>query len=75
MDQYLLLSIIPHLFYLRLLRVVPGLPGCHTQRNRLDEVLKNAKKAVELYLETLSGRSGGSLSRRAVGLQRLKAVT
>lgn len=29
------------------------LKGCHTQGDTLDEVLKNIKEAVELYLETL----------------------
>jgi predicted RNase H-like HicB family nuclease len=31
----------------------PGLRGCHTQGDSLDEVLKNIKEAVELYIETL----------------------
>jgi len=31
----------------------PELKGCHTQGNTLEEVLKNIKEAVELYLETL----------------------
>ncbi len=29
------------------------LKGCHTQGDTLDEVLKNIKETVELYLETL----------------------
>jgi len=32
----------------------PELKGCHTQGDSLDEVLKNIKEAVELYLETLN---------------------
>ncbi|WP_297057035.1 type II toxin-antitoxin system HicB family antitoxin [Thermosulfurimonas sp.] len=32
----------------------PELKGCHTQGDALDEVLKNIKEAVELYLETLN---------------------
>ena len=32
----------------------PELKGCHTQGDTLDEVLKNIKEAVELYLETLN---------------------
>ena len=31
----------------------PELKGCHSQGETLDEVLKNIKEAVELYLETL----------------------
>ena len=33
---------------------VPALPGCHTQGETMDEVIKNIKEAIELYLETLS---------------------
>jgi len=33
---------------------VPALPGCHTQGDTLEEVRKNIKEAVELYLETLT---------------------
>lgn len=32
----------------------PELNGCHTQGDSLDEVLKNIREAIELYLETLS---------------------
>ncbi len=32
----------------------PGLEGCQTQGDTLEEVLDNAKEAIELYLETLS---------------------
>ena len=32
---------------------VPALKGCHTQGKTRDEALKNAKEAIELYLETL----------------------
>jgi len=33
---------------------VPALPGCHTQGDSLDEVLRNVREAIELYLETLN---------------------
>ena len=32
----------------------PGLKGCHTQGDSIEEVLTNIKEAVKLYLETLS---------------------
>ncbi|MBT3878966.1 MAG: type II toxin-antitoxin system HicB family antitoxin [Candidatus Scalindua sp.] len=32
----------------------PELEGCQTQGDSLEEVLSNIKKAIELYLETLS---------------------
>ncbi len=55
--------------------VVPELPGCHTQGDSLDEVIKNAREAIELYLETLSEEEKKELlRRRVVGLQRVKTV-
>ena len=32
----------------------PELKGCHTQGGSMEEVLRNIKEAIELYLETLS---------------------
>lgn len=32
----------------------PELPGCHTQGDTFDEVVKNIKEAIELYLETIT---------------------
>ena len=55
--------------------IVPELPGCHTQGDSLDEVMRNVREAIELYLETLSEEEKEELlSRRVVGLQRVKAV-
>ena len=55
--------------------IVPELPGCHTQGNSLDEVIRNIREAIELYLETLSEEEKKELlSRRVVGLQRVKVV-
>jgi len=54
---------------------VPALPGCHTQGDSLDEVLRNVREAIELYLETLSEEEKEELvGRRVVGIQRVKAV-
>ncbi len=30
---------------------VPELPGCHTEGDTVEEVMKNIKEAIELYLE------------------------
>jgi|ADurb_Leu_01_Slu_FD_contig_51_1727783_length_541_multi_6_in_0_out_0_2 predicted RNase H-like HicB family nuclease len=35
---------------------VPALPGCVTQGKNLAEAKKNAREAIELYLETLTER-------------------
>ena len=35
--------------------IMPALPGCHTQGDTLAEVMENAKEAIDLYLETLTG--------------------
>ena len=32
---------------------VPALPGCATQGETLEECMRNAKEAIELYLESL----------------------
>jgi antitoxin HicB len=32
---------------------VPALPGCITQGREIEEALKNAKEAIEAYLEAL----------------------
>ena len=55
--------------------IVPELPGCHTQGDSLDEVIKNIREAIELYLETLSEEEKKELlSHRVVGLQRVKTI-
>jgi predicted RNase H-like HicB family nuclease len=33
---------------------VPELPGCHTQANTLDELMKRVREAIEAYLEAES---------------------
>ncbi len=32
---------------------VPVLPGCHTQGDDIEDALKNAREAIECYLESL----------------------
>jgi len=32
---------------------VPSLPVCHTQGDNVEEALKNAREAIECYLESL----------------------
>ena len=39
----------------------PGLEGCQTQGDSIEEVTANIKEAVELYLETLSTEEKQSL--------------
>jgi len=33
---------------------VPALLGCHTQGETIEELMRNVKEAIELYLETLT---------------------
>jgi len=55
--------------------IVPKLPGCHTQGDSLDEVIRNVKGAIELYLETLSEEEKRELmSCRVIGFQRVKVI-
>jgi len=44
----------------------PELKGCHTQGDTLEEVLKNIKEAVELYLETLDEEEKSALGDREI---------
>jgi len=55
--------------------LVPALPGCYTQGDTVDEVMRNVKEAIELYLETLSDEEKEELLRqKVVGVQRVKAI-
>ncbi len=46
--------------------IVPELSGCHTQGDSLNEVIRNIKEAIELYLETLSKEEKNELLSRKV---------
>jgi len=55
---------------------VPELPGCHTQGNTLEEVRKNVKEAIEVYLKTLSKEEKEELLKyrpEFIALQRVRA--
>jgi len=53
--------------------VVPALPGCRTHGETLAEVMKNAKEAITLYLETLTIKEKKNLPKqRFVGVHRVK---
>lgn len=53
---------------------VPALPGCHTQGDKLEELIENIKEAIELYLETLTkDEKKELLQQRVVGIQKVKA--
>jgi predicted RNase H-like HicB family nuclease len=55
--------------------LVPALPGCHTQGDTLEELMKNTKEAIELYTETLSKEEKEDLLRqKVVGIQKVKAL-
>jgi len=51
---------------------VPTLPGCHTQGETIEELMKNVKEAIELYLETLTDEEKEDvLKQKMVGIQRV----
>jgi len=55
--------------------LVPALPGCHTQGETMDDVLRNVKEAIELYLETLSDEEKKELlHQKVIGVQRVKTI-
>ncbi len=54
---------------------VPSLPGCHTQGETLEELMKNVEEAIELYLETLDEEEKSEVLKMAqsvVGLQKVE---
>ena len=53
----------------------PALPGCHTQGDTLEELMTNAKEAIDLYMETLKKEEKKDiLQQRVVGIQKVKAL-
>jgi predicted RNase H-like HicB family nuclease len=55
--------------------VVPALPGCHTQGETLEEVMENAKEAIDLYLESLTAEEKKELLKeKVVGIQKVKVI-
>ena len=55
--------------------LVPALPGCHTQGDTIDEILRNIREAIELYLETLADEEREELlNQRVIGVQRVRAI-
>mgnify|MGYP000571889879 CR=1 FL=1 len=55
--------------------LVPALPGCHTQGDTLQELMKNVKEAIELYLETLTDEEKEEILRqKVIGIQKVKAL-
>jgi predicted RNase H-like HicB family nuclease len=45
---------------------VPDLKGCHTQGDSLEDVIKNIKEAIELYVETLSKKERKQISSKEI---------
>lgn len=44
----------------------PELDGCHSQGDTFEEVVKNIKEAVELYLETLTSKEKKHLLKKEI---------
>jgi len=51
---------------------VPQLPGCVSQGDTLDELIKNMKEAIELYLEVSKDSDEESI--KFVGIQEVEVV-
>jgi predicted RNase H-like HicB family nuclease len=52
---------------------VPALPGCHTQGDTLEELIRNVREAIELYIETLTEEEKRDfLRQKVVGIQKVK---
>ena len=52
--------------------IVPGVPGAHTQAQTLDELQKNLKEVLELWLEESADLKDASP--RFVGLQQIEVA-
>lgn len=58
--------------------IVPSLPGCQSQGETIDELMKNIKEAIELYLETLDKDEKEELLSEKMefaGIQRVEVET
>jgi len=44
---------------------VPSLKGCFSQGDSLDEVLKNIKEAIELYLEDIGNEERNTIAKKS----------
>jgi predicted RNase H-like HicB family nuclease len=54
---------------------VPALPGCHTQGDTLEDLMKNVKEAIDLYMETLTEQEKKDLlKQKVIGIQKVKAL-
>lgn len=47
---------------------VPALPGCYSYADSVEELLKNMKEAIELYLEALAKKHEEPESDSVVGM-------
>jgi len=55
--------------------IVPALPGCHTQGDTLEDLMKNVKEAIALYMETQTEQEKKDLlKQKVVGIQKVKAL-
>lgn len=52
---------------------VPELKGCATQGETIDELIKNVKEAIELYLE-MKGPKDNSHKIKFIGLQQVEVI-
>jgi predicted RNase H-like HicB family nuclease len=53
--------------------IVPDIPGAHTQGETLDELYKNLKEVIELYLEEMNQDEINSLP-QFVGIQNIEVA-
>ncbi len=53
---------------------VPELPGCLSQGDTLDELLKNIKEAIELYLEVEADKKVSTDVIKFLGVQQVEVA-
>ncbi len=53
---------------------VPTLPGCHSYRETLDELMKNMTEAIELCVEVLESEKQRVPVERFIGMQEVEVL-
>ncbi|MDI9633250.1 MAG: type II toxin-antitoxin system HicB family antitoxin [Methanolinea sp.] len=53
---------------------VPALPGCITQGKTIEEAEKNAKEAIEAYIESLAKRRKAIPDQQGVAIRKVTVV-
>ncbi len=54
---------------------VPGIPGCHTQGETIDELMENMREVIELCIESRKEQHTPESVPKFVGVQQIEVIT